>query len=85
MSLVAWVALYFLFGIVSLCAFDLVTKRIRTGLWVATDDTQSKLLARGDYITPKQATIVLIGAMILFWPAVFVGVVKDRLMHGRGD
>jgi len=85
MSLVAWVILYFLFGIVSLCAFDLVTKRIRTGLWVATDDTQSKLLARGDYITPKQATIVLIGAMILFWPMVFIGVAKDKLTRRRSN
>ncbi len=85
MSPVAWVILYFLFGIVSLCLFDLVTKRLRTGLQSATDDTQSKLLSNGSYVAPKQATILFLGAMLLFWPMVFVGVIKDRLVPRRDD
>ncbi len=85
MSPITWVILYFLFGIVSLCLLDLTTKRIRTGLQNATDDTQSRLLARGSYVAPKQATVLFVGAMLLFWPMVFVGVVKDRLTHRRGN
>ncbi|MGR3295878.1 MAG: hypothetical protein ACUZ8A_06590 [Candidatus Bathyanammoxibius sp.] len=85
MSPVAWVVLYFLLGIVSLATFDLVTKRLRTGLQGATDDTQSKLLAHGNYIAPKQATVLFVGVMLLFWPAVFVGIVKDKLTHWGGD
>ncbi len=85
MSPIAWVVLYFLLGVVSLCAFDLTTKRLRTGLQDATDDTQSKLLAHGSYVAPKQATILFFGALLLFWPAVFVGIVKDKLTHWRSD
>lgn len=85
MSLIAWVVLYFLFGIVSLCAFDLLTKRIRTGLRDATDDTQHKLVLQGSYVTPKQATILFVGAMLLFWPMVFVGIAKDKWTHRRSN
>ena len=85
MSLSTLVILYFLFGIVSLCAFDLVTKRLRTGLQGATGDTCSKLLVNGNYVTPKQATVLFIGALLLFWPIVFVGIVKDKLTHRRGS
>ena len=85
MSLFTVATLYFLVGVMSLCAFDLVTKRIRTGLGNASDDTQSKLLARGDYITPKQATILFVWAMILLWPIVFIGIAKDKLTRRRSN
>ena len=85
MSPFTLVLLYFLFGIVSLCAFDLVTKRLRTGLQGATGDTWSKLLVNGNYVTPKQATVLFVSAMLLFWPAVFIGTVKDKWTHRRGS
>lgn len=85
MSPIVWVVLYFLLGIVSLGLLDLVTKRLRTGLQGATDDTQSRLLAHGNYVASKQATILFLGAMLLLWPMVFVGIVKAKLVPRRDN
>ena len=83
MGLTGWVISYFFLGIVSLSVFDLLTRRLRDGLKDATAETQSKLLGNGTLVTPRRATVMLLGAVVLFWPMVFTGVLIDYAKHWR--
>ena len=88
MNTVAVVALaYLLAGIAVLVVFDFATKRIRTRLSPAVDETQVKIaganpfLGRGmaSYVSRKTAFIAIVIAMWLFWPVVLYGYVESKL------
>ena len=77
-SVLFGVIVYLLLGIILLLLFDLVTKRIRSKLVQATSETQSKLAASGNYVGGKLASVLFLGATLLFWPMVFIGALTDK-------
>ena len=78
-TILFWVVIiYILSGGISLFIFDLITKRVRTKFNQAAGETQSKLAASGNYVGGKVALILFLGAMWVFWPAVFVGALTDK-------
>ncbi len=70
--------IYLLVGAILLAIFDLATKRIRSKLVQATSEAQSRLVASGNYVGSKLASALFLGALWLFWPTVFIGVLTDR-------
>lgn len=78
-------AVYLLLGIVSLVVFDLATKRIRSKFTQATSETQSRLAASGNFVGRNVASILFLGAMWLFWPIVFVGIVFVEALTDKED
>lgn len=78
------VIMYLALGIILLAVFDLVTKRIRSKFIQATGETQSRLAASGNYVGGKLASALFLGAMWLFWPMVFVGVLTDKKENDNG-
>src|SRR3972149_4860114 len=78
MGISTGVGIYLLLGLIALGIFDRTTKRIRNKLATAATETQSRLIASGTFVGNRMATILFIGAMWLFWPAVFIGVLTDK-------
>ena len=78
------VIIYLLLGSISLFTFDWITKRIRTKAMQATSETQTRLAASGNYVGGKVAFALFIGAMWLFWPAVFIGALTDKKEDSHG-
>ena len=68
--------IYLGLGVVVLCAFDLMTRRIRQRLFVASVETQDKLLQTGNMIGRRAATALLMGATLVFWPVVIWGAIR---------
>ena len=72
------IAGYLTLGAVLLIIFDMVTGRIRSKFDRATKETQTRLLASGNYVGGKMSSVLFIGALWLFWPAVFIGAITDK-------
>ena len=72
------VVIYLALGAVLLAIFDLATKRIRSKFTQATSETQSRLVASGNYVGGRMASVLFLGAMWLLWPMVFIGALTDR-------
>jgi hypothetical protein len=71
------IALYFLGGIVVLWIFDLVTKRIRNKMEIATAETQQRMGEAGSPMSGRSARMFFMGLMWLFWPAVIIGAIAE--------
>lgn len=78
MGIYVGIGIYLLLGLIALGIFDIATKRIRNKLTSAAAETQNQLITSGNFVGSRTATILLIGAMWLLWPAVFVGALTDR-------
>lgn len=74
----AGIIVYLIIGSILLLIFDLITKRISSKFAQATNETQSRLIASGNYVGNKIASILFLGAMWLFWPVVFIGALTDK-------
>jgi len=72
------VIVYLALGVIALLVFDLVTRRIRSKFMQATSETQSRLVLSGNYVGSRLASALFLGALWLFWPAVFIGALTDR-------
>jgi hypothetical protein len=69
---------YLAAGAVFLCLFDILTKRIRSKLEVATAETQQRLMESGNPVGSDMARTLLIVTMWLFWPFVLLGALTDK-------
>jgi len=91
-ALVVFALVYLFVGIAVLMVFDFVTKRIRTRLSPAVDETQVKIaganpfMGRGmaSFVSRKTAFVAIVVAMWLFWPVVLFGYVESKLKR-RND
>ena len=77
-SIFTGIGIYLLLGLLALGVFDVATKRIRNKLTNASAETQTRLIAAGNPVNTQTASILLIGALWLFWPMVFIGILTDR-------
>jgi len=68
LNILAGIGIYLCLGVIVLGILDLATKRIRTRLFSASQDTRDKLITSGSFVSTKEATVLIIGAMWLFWP-----------------
>ena len=78
------ISIYLSLGAVLLAIFDLATKRIRSKFTQATSETQSRLLASGNYVSSRLASVLFLSAMWLFWPIVFIGAITDKKEDSHG-
>ena len=78
MSIFTGIGIYLLIGLLALGVFDVATKPIRNKLTNASVETQTQLTAAGNPVNTQTASILLIGALWLFWPMVFIGILTDR-------
>jgi hypothetical protein len=76
---------YLTLGAILLLIFDLLTKRIRSKFSCATKETQTRLLASGNYVGGRASSVLFIGALWLFWPAVFIGAITDKKENTNGS
>jgi len=68
--------LYLVIGLFALLLFNYATGgRLQKNLNKAREDTQSQLASSGNYVGHKSSMLLLLGAMWLFWPFVFIGAV----------
>lgn len=72
------VIIYLVAGILVLVLFDLVTKRIRSKILIATAETQSRMAEAGSPVGSRSARILFLLLMWLFWPAVILGAIAGR-------
>lgn len=70
---------YFGGGLLALALFDLITKRIRTKLTGAVVTTQVKMLEANVVLGKKTGLATFLAVTWLFWPAVLIGAVTDRV------
>lgn len=70
---------YFVFGWTALAIFEQSTKRITKSLERATSETQEKLAGSGYFMGFKTAKLLFIIITMLFWPAVFIGAIQNKL------
>lgn len=83
-SIIVGFIIYLLLGFMLLAVFDLATRRIRSKFAQSTSETQSRLVASGNYVSSKLAFVLFLGAMWLFWPMVFIGAVTDKKESNDG-
>ena len=84
-TILTGVVVYLLLGIILLAIFDLATQRIRSKFVQATSETQSRMVASGNYVGSRLASILFIGALWLFWPLVFIGALTDKKEDSHGS
>ena len=78
-SIYLGIAIYLLLGLIVIVVFDLLTKgRIRKRLGWATTETQTRLIASGNYVSNKTAKLLFFGALLIFWPFMVIGATTGR-------
>lgn len=70
------IASYFVIGFIALCILDILTGRIRSKLHSASAETQSKLVATGNYFGGKTSIVLTLVALWLFWPVAIYGALR---------
>jgi len=78
MTIWGYLGLYLVAGIIALTLLDLITSRIRKRLKSASYDTQEKMTMRGSYIGAKQAIILTVLALWVFWPLVIYSAISSQ-------
>lgn len=75
---------YFVGGLLILTLFDIITKRIRCKLQASAVETQLKMISANVYLGRKTGMITFLIMMWLFWPAVLVGAITDKITDRKG-
>ena len=84
MSIITWIAIYFISGIMALCVLDMLTKRIRSRLKDAAYDTQSKMLTETKTMVGRKSSILLtVCALLILWPAPVLGAIYDWIRGSK--
>jgi len=73
--------IYFGVGVCTLVIFDILTHRVRSRLYLASLDTQNRMVATGNYIGNRSSKILIILALWIFWPIAIYG----ALSSSKGD
>lgn len=66
-------AIYLGVGICALVVLDILTHRIRSRLYSASLDTQSKMIDTGNYVGDKTSKMLTVLALWMFWPVAIYG------------
>lgn len=85
MSILIGISIYLVIGVIALCVFDCITKRLRRKLTIATAETQNSMAASGTPVGNRTAAVLLVGAIWLFWPVMFIGVLTDKKEGVNGE
>ena len=73
---------YLVVGIIAICLLFILTGKMRKRLKDASIDTQEKMTAKGSYIGTKQAMIITMLALWIFWPVAIYGAIFSS---SKGD
>lgn len=85
-TVVRVLAIYLAVGAVAVYVFDVITHRVRMRFGEATSESQSIMANAGAFIGHRVMTIILGTIMLLFWPAVFLGVfMKEDKGSGKKE
>lgn len=72
------IGVYLAIGIIALGIFELITKRISSKFTHSTFDTMDSLANSGTIVSSKMAQVILAIAIIIFYPAVFIGMIGGK-------
>lgn len=72
------ILIYLMIGIITLGTFELRTKRLSKNLNQASINTQNAIIGAGSLISNKAAKVLIIIAIFLFWPFVFIGLLTSK-------
>lgn len=82
MNIFTFIGLYFIAGVIVLALLDIITGSVRRWFKSAPYDTQEAMLA-SPYVRSsvgvKMATILAVGALLLFWPLAVIMVVINKV------
>jgi hypothetical protein len=70
--------IYFAVGVLALGLLDLLTKRIRRRILDASLEAQAQLLVSGSSVGYKEAVVLTVAALWLFWPTAIYAALTDR-------
>lgn len=76
MNILIGIGVYFVLGLMALGALDIATRRIRNRLSSASQEARDKLMISGSLVSTKEAIILTVGALWLFWPLVVFSALK---------
>ena len=70
MGILNGIGVYFAVGVVAIGLLDLITKRIRSRLFSSSQEAKDRMTISGTAVGTKEAIVLTIGALWLFWPLV---------------
>jgi len=80
----SYFAIYLLVGVAAVGVFDLLTKRVRRRLAAAADKTRITLIVAGfGDVGARAGVVALLAVIVLFWPALFYGVLESYWRRGN--
>ena len=86
MPILVGFGIYLGLGIIALGILDIFTKRVRTKLVAASEETQGKMLNAGQMVGRKTAMALTAGALWLFWVvAIFAALRKAKEDEPSGE